>query len=103
MTKTFLRHTFTENIFDIVTTYTKSLSLYILNSYSLLYRQYTYIVGKYKNVSTMYVYCVYPAMSKCSKQLPNCLKIAETSVVLIVLNGFFCEVRAFTVTLSYRR
>ena len=30
----------------------------------------------------MYVYCVYPAISKGPKQLPNCLKIAETSVVL---------------------
>ena len=32
----------------------------------------------------LYVYCVYPAISKSSKQLPNCLKITETSVVLIV-------------------
>ena len=35
----------------------------------------------------MYVYCVYPAISKSPKQLPNCLKIAETSVVLNVFNG----------------
>jgi len=33
---------------------------------------------------TMYVYCVYPATSKSQKQLPNCLQLAETSVVLIV-------------------
>jgi hypothetical protein len=32
----------------------------------------------------MYGYCVYPAKSKGLKQLPNCLKIAETSVVLNV-------------------
>ena len=32
----------------------------------------------------MYVYCVYPAMLKSPKQLPNCLKRAETSDVLIV-------------------
>jgi hypothetical protein len=32
----------------------------------------------------MYLYCVYPAISKSPKQLPNCLKIAETSVILIV-------------------
>jgi hypothetical protein len=30
------------------------------------------------------VYCVYPAMLKSPKQLPNCLKRAETSLVLIV-------------------
>ena len=32
----------------------------------------------------MYVSCVYPAMLKSPKQLPNCLKRAETNVVLIV-------------------
>jgi len=32
----------------------------------------------------MYGYCVYPANSKGPKPLPNCLKIAETSVVLNV-------------------
>ena len=40
---------------------------------------------------TMYVYCVYPAISKGPKQLPNCLKIAETSVVLSVFKGVICE------------
>jgi hypothetical protein len=30
---------------------------------------------------TMYIYCVFLAILKGSKQLPNCLKIAETSVV----------------------
>jgi hypothetical protein len=29
---------------------------------------------------TMYVYCVYPAISKGKKQLPNCLQIAEASI-----------------------
>ena len=33
------------------------------------------------------IYCVYHAISKSPKQLPNCLKIAATSVVLIVFNG----------------
>ena len=33
------------------------------------------------------VLCVYPAISKSPKQLPNCLKIHETSVVLIVFIG----------------
>jgi len=40
----------------------------------------------------MYVYCVYPAMLKSRKQLPNCLKRAETIIVLIVFNGVLCEV-----------
>ena len=32
----------------------------------------------------MYVYCVYPAISKSQKQLPNCQQ-SETIVFLIVL------------------
>ena len=32
----------------------------------------------------MYVYCIYSALSKSPKQLQNCLKIAETIIVLIV-------------------
>jgi hypothetical protein len=35
---------------------------------------------------TIYVYCVYLPISKSPKHLPNCLKIAETSVILIVIN-----------------
>jgi len=35
----------------------------------------------------MYVYDVYPAMPKSPKQLPNCMKRAETILVLIVFNG----------------
>jgi hypothetical protein len=41
----------------------------------------------------MYIYCVYPAISKSPKQLPNCLKITETCLVLIVFNvviHFYC-------------
>ena len=49
----------------------------------------------------MYVYCVYPAISKGSKQLPNCLKIAETSVVLNVFKDVICNVSAYTVTISF--
>ena len=30
----------------------------------------------------MYVYCVYPEIPKSPKHLPNCLKIATTSIVL---------------------
>jgi len=36
-----------------------------------------------------------------TKQLPNCPKIAETSVVLIVFNGVICDVSAYTVTVSF--
>ena len=50
----------------------------------------------------MYVYCVHPAMSKKPKQLPNCLKGAEASVVIIVFDGVLCEVHTYTVTVSYR-
>jgi hypothetical protein len=32
-------------------------------------------------LTTMYIYCLYPAISKSQKQLPNCLKIADTSAV----------------------
>ena len=49
----------------------------------------------------VHVYCVYPAISKSPKQLPNCLKIAETNVVLIIFNGVICDVSAYTVTVSF--
>jgi hypothetical protein len=44
----------------------------------------------------MYGYCVYPANSKGPKQLPNCLKIAEASVVLKVFKGTSSVTSAFT-------
>jgi len=47
-------------------------------------------------------YCSYPAMSKSPKQLPNCLKWAETSVILINFNVDLCEVKAYTDNVSYR-
>ena len=34
---------------------------------------------------------------------PNCLKRAETIVVLIVINGVLSHARAYPVTVSYRR
>ena len=44
----------------------------------------------------MYVYCVYHAVSKGPKQLPNCLKIAvKTSVVLIVFINVTSELILF--------
>ena len=48
-------------------------------------------------------------MSKAPKQLSNCLKRAETSVVLIVFYCVLCEFGAYklisinAVTVSYRR
>ena len=37
-------------------------------------------------------------MSKSPKQLPNCMVIAETSVVLIIFKGVLCEISTYTVT-----
>jgi len=51
----------------------------------------------------MYVYYVYPAILKNSKQVQNSLKIDELSVVLIVFIGVICEVSAYTVTISFSR
>ena len=42
---------------------------------------------------TIYIYFVYSAMSKNPKELPHCLKRAETSVILIVFYdvlGLYC-------------
>ena len=50
----------------------------------------------------MYVYCVYPAISK-NRQLPNCLKIAETIEFLIAFNGVICDISTYTVTVSFHR
>jgi len=49
----------------------------------------------------MYVYCVYSAMSKSPKQQPNCMRIAKTSIVLIVFNGVLYHVHTYTATVSY--
>ena len=43
----------------------------------------------------MYVYCIYRVISKSPKKRSNCLKRAETSVVLIVFDCVLCEVRAY--------
>ena len=45
----------------------------------------------------------YPAISKSPKQLPNYLKITETSVVLIVFNCVSYDVSTYTVTVSFCR
>ena len=54
-------------------------------------------------LTIMYVYCAYPAISSSPKQLPNCLKIVETSVVLIVFNGVIFDVSAYNITVSFCR
>ena len=58
----------------------------------------------------MYVYCIYRVISKAPNKLSNCLKRAETSVVLIVFDCVLCEIRAYkfisilnAVTVSYCR
>ena len=43
---------------------------------------------------------VYPSMSISSKLVPNCLKIVETSVIIIVFNGVLCEVCVYTGTVA---
>ena len=76
-------------------------------------RQYTYIVGNIKYLytsfsylfrsewkwiiyfPTIYVYCIYRGMSSTSKQLLNCVKRAETSVVLVIFDCVLCEVCAY--------
>ena len=49
----------------------------------------------------MYVYCIYRVISKAPKKLSNCLKRAETSVVLIVFDCVraykFISIHAVTV------
>ena len=50
----------------------------------------------------MYVYCVYPVMLNIPMQLPNCVKRAEISVVVIVFGGVLYEIRAYTAISSYR-
>jgi hypothetical protein len=48
----------------------------------------------------MYIYCAYPAISKSLKQLPYCLQITETTVVLIIFNDIICNVSAYSIAVS---
>jgi hypothetical protein len=41
-------------------------------------------------------------MTKCLKQLTNCLKREETNIILIVIIGVLNHVHTYTVTVSYR-
>jgi hypothetical protein len=58
---------------------------YFLKTNMKLYCIYQYFMSikKHFYFPTMYVYCIYPAMSNSSKQLPNCLSRTETNAVLI--------------------
>ena len=64
-----------------------------LSSVSNLYRSECKFILYFP---TMYGYCVYPTLSKSPQQLPNFLKITETSIVLIVSDGVICGVSAYT-------
>ena len=69
----------------------------ILTSFSYLFRsEWKWIIY----FPTMYVYCIYRVISKAAKKLSNCLKRAETSVVLIVFDCVLYEVRAYTAFIS---
>jgi hypothetical protein len=46
----------------------------------------------------MYIYCAYPSMLKSPKQLLTCLKISETSVILIGYHGVIYPDRPYTGT-----
>jgi hypothetical protein len=50
---------------------------------------------------TMYIYCAYPGKSKSPKQLLTCLKISETSVILIGDHGVNYHDRTYTGTVSF--
>jgi len=60
-------------------------------SFSCLFRREWKLILYLLTISTI---------SKSPQQLLKCLKIAETSVILIVFNGVICDVRVYTVTVS---
>ena len=49
----------------------------------------------------MYIYCVYPAISKSPKHLPNCMKITETNPILNVFNDVICDVSTYIVSFCH--
>ena len=54
-------------------------------------------------LKTLYIYCIYPAISKSPNHPSNCLKITETNIILIVFNDVICDVSDYTVTFSFCR
>jgi hypothetical protein len=85
----------------ITITIEKTLNLFVLGSETgrkvslQLYWLISYIFTN--NVCT---YCVYPAMLKSSRQMPNGLIKAKTIVILIVFRGVLYQAQAYTVTIS---
>jgi putative Mn2+ efflux pump MntP len=86
----------------------------------MIYRQHMYNVGIYKisfvriflssvsvcanaflYIPTMYLYCIYPAISKHTKTCQTLRKKTRYKVVLIVFNGVQCDFNFYTVTVSY--
>ena len=97
ITDIYNKRTLSEKIHFILTSLRNRLKSEPFASFSSLFHSECNIISY---LTTMYVYCVYPAMSKSTNQLLNCLKIVETSFVLIVFNGVICDVSAYTVTVS---
>jgi hypothetical protein len=50
---------------------------------------------------TMHILCLSFNIESSKTKLPNCLKITETSVVLIVFNCVICDISSYTVTVSF--
>ena len=66
-------HTMSENIKFICTSFRNRQKIEPLTSFSSLFRSECKL---FLYLTTMYVYCVYPGISKSPKHMPNCLKIA---------------------------
>ena len=69
--------------------------------------QWVFFVYFAGSVHTFYIYqqcifCLFCYVNKFKINSNNCLKRTETSVVLLVFNGVFNDVRAYTVTVSDR-
>jgi hypothetical protein len=82
--------------------------LVVVVSYICNIHRFSEICTSFRNtfiwyLTTMYVYCVYPATSKSPRQLTICLKITERSVVLIACNDVVCDVSAYSVIVSFCR
>ena len=84
--------TLSENIKFISTSFTNRQKSEPLARFSSLFRNECKLISY--STSTYIVFILqYQKVKK--KQLPNCLKITETSVVLIVFNGVICDVSAY--------
>ena len=98
-------HTFWENMKFIYTSFSKVKKREHYTSLFDLFHSHWKLIIYFP---TIYIYCIYRIMSKAPKQLSNCLKRAETSVVLIVLDCVLCEISVYKISInvvnvSYRR